>query len=109
MISALLIAIAAICNAVMDRVENDVAFNASVFKRMNKRFWLKSESWRFARKVFGWKFDAWHVSKSAMIVLLCEAAILYSPVLPWWWADLILFGIVWNTMFVLFYKRIFKA
>ena len=57
-------------NWVMDSIENEIAFNKSVFKNLNKKFWCKTIS---AHNIGFIKFtkyrpDAWHISKSLMIV-----------------------------------------
>ena len=62
--------LAAAFNAVMDATENEPNFNESVFKRLNQRFWLKSVSWQFAYKIGGYKFDAWHLSKTGMVLCI---------------------------------------
>ena len=105
MITLLFIAIAAACNAVMDRTENAPAFNKSVFNHFDVKFWLKEVSWQYATKIFGWKFDAWHVAKSLMLSFTLLAACLYSPILGGVF-DFLLFGIVWNLTFNLFYNRL---
>jgi hypothetical protein len=105
MIAYILIFFAAIFNAAMDRLENDVAFNRSIFNHLDAKFWLKSVSWQYADKVFGWKCDGWHICKSAMIVLLI-AAILFGNGLAWWHFPIL--GTLWNVTFNLFYNRIMK-
>lgn len=52
MISLILIAIAAFFNACMDTFENTPNFNESIFKNLDKRFWLKSESWINKHKIY---------------------------------------------------------
>ena len=88
----------------MDRVENE-NFYTSVFKNLNEKFWYKRESWKHAKKIFGWKLDAWHIAKSLMIISLCLAVVFYVPVLGTF--DIMLFGIVWNGTFNLFYNKIY--
>jgi hypothetical protein len=105
MISALLIALAAIFNAVMDAVENE-NFTRSIFKNLPERFWYKRESWATARKIGGYKLDAWHLAKSAVVICFCLAIVLYQP-LTIWPVDFIIFGLIWNIFFNLFYSDIF--
>ena len=105
MISLLFIAIAAACNAVMDRTENAPAFNKSVFNHFDVKFWLKEVSWQYAPKFFGWRYDCWHVAKSLMVVFCVLSIIIYSPILGGVF-DFLLFGIVWNLTFNLFYNKI---
>lgn len=107
MIAAILIFFAAVCNAIMDRLENEPAFNRSIFKWKEKRFWSKEVSWQYAKKIFGYKLDAWHLFKSAMIMLMLSACVLYKPVISPF-IDIIIFGAEWNIVFVLFYSKILK-
>ena len=102
MISFILILLAAICNAIMDVLENE-NFSSSVFKNLNPKWWYKRESWKYAKKVFGWKYDGWHVFKSTMIVLIMLAIVLYQPIFnPV--LDFILLGGIWNSTFSFIYK-----
>lgn len=101
MITLILIILASICNAVMDILENE-NFSSSIFRNLNPKFWYKRESWKYAKRIFGWKFDGWHVFKSLMITFLMLGVVLYKPIFGW--IDFILFGIVWNISFSLAYK-----
>lgn len=105
MLSSLLVILAAILNAVMDRLENETFF-ASVFKNTNEKFWYKRESWKYAKRIFNYKIDGWHLSKSLMIICLCLAIVFYNPVFGL--IDFVLFGLLWNLTFNLFYNRIIK-
>ena len=107
MISILFIALAAMFNAAMDRTEEPVHFNKSIFRLKNKMFWLKSESWKSSKMIFGWRFDAWHVSKSCMVIFMVGAVVFYKSLLPYY-LDILLFGAVWNIVFNVFYNRVFK-
>ena len=97
--------IAAVLNALMDRVENE-NFSSSVFRGLNPKWWYKRESWKYAKRVFGWKFDAWHVAKSLMIISLAFGIVLYRPILGI--LDVLIIGAIWIGTFNIFYKRIFK-
>lgn len=110
MISLALLALAAIFNALMDATENAPNFNESRLKKLPVQFWLKEQSWKYAPKLFGYKFDAWHLSKSAMIICLLLTAIFFDwPVEKW--QDVALYlvvgGVVWNGVFWLFYHKLF--
>lgn len=105
MLSSLLVILAAYFNALMDRLENETFFT-SVFKNMNQKFWYKRESWKYAKRVFNYKIDGWHLAKSSMIVCLCLAIVFYTPMFGW--IDFVLFGLLWNLTFNIFYNRIFK-
>lgn len=104
-ISSIFIGLAAIFNAIMDRLENE-NFSSSVFKNLNPKFWYKRESWMYAKKVFGYKIDGWHLAKSAMIISLV-LAILFNNV-QFNLTSFILYGLEWNIVFVVFYSRILK-
>ena len=97
--------IAAVLNALMDRVENE-NFSSSVFRGLNPKWWYKRESWKYAKRVFGWKYDSWHVAKSSMIISLAFAIVLYKPVFGV--MDVLIIGAIWNGTFNIFYNRIFK-
>lgn len=105
MISLILIMVAAIGNSMMDLL--DERFESSIFKKLNPKFWSKAVSSQHAKRVFGYKIDAWHLTKSTVIILLCLAAVLYKPcTTPL--IDFIIMGAAWNLPFNLFYNRIFQ-
>jgi hypothetical protein len=120
MISVILICFAAFFNAIMDRVGDEVAFNASIFSKLNPKFWSKDISWKYAKKVFGWKFDAWHVAKSLMVCTVILGYFYHTPIVKFDWAsirignlifpwiDYILLGFTWNGVFNIFYKHLLK-
>jgi hypothetical protein len=96
----ILIILAAFLNAVMDLLENE-NFSSSVFKHLNPRWWYKRESWKYAKKILGWKYDGWHVAKSLMIFCICT--MISSSIIQW-----VLYGILWNISFSLSYKLLKK-
>lgn len=106
MISALFLILAAFFNACMDAFENE-NFYESIFKGLNPKFWYKRESWKFARKVGGYRMDAWHISKSAMIWSLVLAIVNYRVVINTY-IDFAALGLLWNVVFVFFYHKIFR-
>ena len=103
MISLLCFSLAAIFNAAMDKVENE-KFYSSIFKNLNERFWYKRISWKYAKMVGGYRFDAWHLFKSAMIILIAISIITYQSIIGFY--DIAIYGIVWNLTFNLFYNEI---
>lgn len=133
MISLLLVALAAICNAVMDVIS--FHYKQSIFTKFNPQWWNPAISWKnkyvdyskfaeytgkvsklekriFILNLFSIKYptfltDAWHFFKSLMIVLLGFAIVLYNPIINIY-VDIILVGIVWNLIFNVFYNKIFK-
>lgn len=104
-------------NAVMDATENE-NFSESIFKNLAQRFWYKRVSWQCAKRIFGYKIDAWHIAKSCFVicfVLALVAAVvvgknIYVQLSMW---DYLLFisglGVLWNGCFILFYHIIFKV
>jgi hypothetical protein len=113
MVSLILWALAPIFNAIMDLVENE-NFYQSIFsktKEVNQLgFWYKRESWKYAKKIFGYKLDAWHIAKSIMIILVTVSSVVayyQKPVISWY-IDLALRGLIWNLVFNLFYNHIFR-
>lgn len=100
------IAIAAILNALMDRVENE-NFYQSIFRDKPTKFWYKRDSWNKAKTIAGWKFDAWHTAKSLMLCFFSIAVVFYKPIFnPLY--DFGIAGVTWIVVFNLFYNRIFK-
>lgn len=111
MITAIFILLAAFFNAVMDATENE-NFYESIFKQLPVQFWYKRESWKHVKKVLGYRTDAWHLSKSLMILCFAGAIISFSwPVEKWQDVAfyLAIYGIIWNVAFWLFYTVLFKV
>lgn len=114
MTSLLFWLLACFFNAVMDAVENE-NINESIFKNLPKQFWAKRESWKYAPRLFGFKFDAWHIAKFLMIfclILTGLAAVYFQlPLKKWqdWALYIAVAGIVWNGGFWLFYHKLFKV
>jgi uncharacterized membrane protein len=114
-ITTILIVIAAICNAICDRLENKVSFNGSIFYKKDITFWCKELSWNRAKRIFGYKIDAWHLFKSvwicALLLAVCINICFFNDVMPEFLNLLIIFiasGTIWNVTFNIFYNRILK-
>ncbi len=101
----LFIALAAIFNAVMDCIENEHIF-LTRFSGLKPEFWSKRESWNKAKKVFGYKFDAWHMAKSGMIFAFIGAAVYYENIFGKLY-DFILMGCWYILIFNAFYNYVF--
>lgn len=101
--SFLFIFIAAICNSMMDNVGHH--WYKSIFKRLDVKFFNPNVSWEYAKQIYGYKVDFWHLCKSSMIIFLCLAIIYYKPLFGGL-IDFILMGLVWNGTFNLFYNHI---
>lgn len=121
MISYCLVALAAVCNAVMDVVS--FHFQDSVFSKYDHQYWNPVISWKNKyvdwdggnkerKRIWGIKVapaftDAWHFFKSGMIVLLVLALVLYKPLVNQW-LDFVLIGVIWNVVFGLFYRVVLR-
>jgi hypothetical protein len=100
-------------NACMDAFENE-NFGESIFKRWSKKFWYKRESWKWARRVFGYKLDGWHICKSLCIIFFVSAALAFR--FEWdmqvKWQDITWYlfwaGAIWVFEFWIFYHKLFK-
>jgi len=103
------IALAAICNALMDKVETTISFKDSRFKNKKVAFWCKPISAHNVKFIPFTKYrpDAWHLAKSTMIVLWCLAIVFYHSFIPV--IDFVVMGIVYNLVFNIFYNHIFKT
>lgn len=117
-ILSILIALAALFNAVMDSLETEISFNASRFSTYDKNFWCKP----FAANARGfipftrYRLDAWHIAKSLMLFHLITGIALAPWILPPVTGELYLdvpivtaaLGFLWIGVFNFFY-RVFKT
>jgi len=103
-LSYILICLAAICNAFMDKIENSIQFNNSIFRNLNPEFWCKTISAHSTKFIPFTKYrpDAWHLSKSLMVILFCTAIVTYHSFIPI--IDFIIYGLLWNLIFNITYK-----
>lgn len=117
MIALFFVLAASFFNACMDAWENENYFE-SIFKEWDQKFWYKRESWKYARKIAGYRIDGWHLAKSAMII--CFGAAIYTEQFSYqvWHTgsimlniciDIVAMGAIWNLGFNLFYHYIFKV
>ena len=109
MISEIFIVLAAICNAVMDSVEYETVFSKTIFSKKDPKFWLKTVSCDNVKflKFTKYRPDAWHLSKSTLVVFVIISIVTYSPVISPF-LDFFLLGLIWNITFNLFYNKIFR-
>jgi hypothetical protein len=105
--SLIFIIIGAVLNAVMDCISAPDHIVSTKFANLNPNFWSKMISADKAKKIFGWKFDAWHLAKSGMIILLCFAIALQKEMFGFWW-DVLFYGVLWNFVFNGFFNHAFK-
>lgn len=116
--------LAAICNAVSDTLDHH--YYVSIFHRpenINNARWTnffnpeKSSISAYILPFTKYKLDAWHLSKSLMIIffvcsLLCAIKVPNIPILNTGWFLLIMFiglGLLWNGTFNLFYNHLLKT
>ncbi len=107
--SALLVILAAIFNACMDRIETIISFNDSVFSKYNPLWWSKAQSADVVNKVpfTNYKPDFWHLCKSGMICSLLAIPFVYQEVFnPI--VDYIFLGVLYNVTFEQFYAKILR-
>lgn len=128
MLELIPIALASICNAVMDTSVHH--FSISIFNNKtgkNKKFWDGKTSWknkyingdknqgRIKWNILGIKFnkpvqltDSFHLFKTLMIIFLCLAIAISDPSKTFWGKtlDILIYGTTWNMTFSLFYNKI---
>jgi hypothetical protein len=99
-VNSILLILAAIFNAVMDKTKDTIQYNTSVFKNWNKRFWNDEEHTSYFPYT-KYKLNAWHLSKSLMIICICAA--LSCNI----W-EFLIYGIIWNLVFNFLYNKALK-
>lgn len=91
MVSLILIALAAICNSIMDTVEDFTHYHKSIFGNLKIQYWCKAVSWTnkykgvpYTKENLRFKFpfawlanflDAWHTSKMLMLIFIFLACV----------------------------------
>ena len=130
-ITLVLISLAAMCNAIMDKVDHH--YYRSVFSNMkNPLWWNQVEGWKNkyvdrdpekGRVKWLWGLinkpvqltDAWHFFKMWMVIFMCSAVVTASITAwyenPKWYSCIILlitFGFVWNSTFNVFYNKLLE-
>ena len=105
MIWILFIFVSAFFNAVMDLLENE-NYYGSVFRNYNQKWWYKRESWKYVKFLpfTTYRPDGWHIAKTLMIVSMSVALVTYKSILGVF--DVLIFGLVWNVSFNLFYSKL---
>jgi len=131
-LAALFIALAAACNAVMDKTTHH--FGSSIFKNLNPHIWNANVAWRgkyvngdptqgrVTISILGFTFnkpvqfvDAWHFFKMWMVFFLCLAVVSITGLTTtdWAWYNHYMLwvglGMTWNVSFVSLYVYIFKS
>lgn len=112
MISILLIILAGICNAIMDKLQ--FGFHSSIFKKLNQQFWNPTFSWknkwntRFPKltsTIFVMFTDAWHLFKYLMVMYITLSIVFYQPIVNWY-VDIAIINCAFTCTFELFYSKI---
>lgn len=97
-------------SAFMDTIDEG-HFTNSIFRNLNQKFWYRRESWKYAKRIFNYPLDAWHLAKSSMWTCVSLGAITYykmGPIFPYWPLDFATIGFVIILTFNTFYNHIFK-
>ena len=100
-------------SAIMDRTAEPVAFNKSIFKNKDPKWWVRSVSWEYVKFLPLTKYrpDAWHIAQSLMYLCVgatAGTAVFDAPAdFPWWGIALVVAGLVTFGK-VLFYSYILK-
>lgn len=129
MLSILFIALAGICNAVMDIIQ--FKFSISIFnKYTDLKQWADPKlSWRNKWKngdpkqgenfpgsstMFVWTTDLWHFAQSFMITFFCLAIVFYEPFWPFpqgnldLLLDLFILKFTFSISFEVFWSKILR-
>lgn len=108
MLTFIFISFAAVCKALADTVY--FHYYTSVFSdkgQFDEYFWNPDKSWIYAKRIRGYKIDAWHLSNSGMIVFFVLAAMAHD--IDWqWWIQLPVLGTQFILMFNMCFNKLFK-
>lgn len=96
--------------AVMDKTAEPVAFNSSVFRNLNRKWWLKSVSWEYVKFLpfTKYRLDAWHLAKSLLILSISFMPIFPFKIFDSWILNILLNASIITGSFVVFYDYILK-
>lgn len=105
MIQLILVGLAGLFKALADTLADH--FDVSIFRNKNRRFWDKTVSWKYAKKLAGYKFDGWHLANSAMIFCFV-GAVCFPALFGFKPLDFGVLGVVFILSFNGFYNHILK-
>lgn len=118
MISIILIFIAGILNACMDKLR--FHYSTSIFSKWSNQNWVNpSLSWvnkwkpkskigdMIMSTVLVWVTDFWHLCKMLMLLFLFLSIVLYQPLFNWW-IDFFIFYCTFTITFELFFSKVLK-
>jgi uncharacterized protein involved in cysteine biosynthesis len=96
--------------AVMDRTTEEVAFNNSIFRNLNPKWWLRSVSWEYVKFIPFTKYrpDAWHLAKSSLILSIAFMTVFSLKITNIPILNVLINGSVITGSFVVFYDYILK-
>lgn len=121
MISLIFIAIAGMLNSIMDLCGK---FDETVFSKIPgmRSFMEGGVSWRnkyknndpsqgpkffLSTKALVFLTDMWHLCKTTMLLMMCLAIVLYTPIFVWY-IDALIYWILFGTAFSIFYDYGFR-
>lgn len=109
MISICFVILAAIANALMDKIETEIQFNDSLFRKKNPAFWCKPISAHAVNFLpfTKYRIDCWHLAKSVWIWSTLAAVVFYRVYFNQV-VDFLVMGLTYNAVFGLFYHTVFK-
>jgi uncharacterized membrane protein YccC len=110
-LSVTFLVLAAVFSAVADTLADH--FETSIFKWKDPRWWKKDVSWQHVGFIRFTKYrpDAWHLSKSAMIVCFILFGLLFPFSMHGFWVaviSLVILGGVFNLTFNIFYNHLLR-
>ena len=122
MVTLILISIAAVAKAVMDKLQ--FHYGLSIFSRFeNQYFWNPNLSWMNKWKdgerkngekfpgsstIFVFTTDAWHLFQAIMLTCLFAAIVTYNDGRFGMFIDFILLRVVFGLVFELFFSKAFE-
>jgi hypothetical protein len=134
MITVILVIIAGILNAVMDKIAFN--FRTSIFKNLNPKFWNLQESWKnqwawplqpftgwyyfglykpqykenfpYSNTFMVWATDAWHLAKALMLTCIMLSIVFYKPMVGCT-LDFFIYYCLFTVVFTYFYSYLLKG
>ena len=90
-------------NSIMDTLTHHYGY--SIFKNLNPKWWNPNESWKYVNflPLTKYRADAWHLSKSLMIIFICISIVNADDLNVF---DFIFLGLLWNITFSFFYEHV---
>jgi hypothetical protein len=103
----MLFVLGATCKAIADTLR--FHFSTSIFRGLNPGFFDPEISGNKKLVPFTkYRFDAWHLANSAMIVAIICFGVYVKPLFNYKAIDVVFYGLLWNGTFGLFFDYILK-